>query len=409
MTAGVKKVMEGLLSHVKFDKNFVTKVIIMDSSFVNKNEEHTSFFGGTLTGVHRVRFLDSDRDKFFTDLLQVNDLELEQELHALPDINTEYHVSSDVFNITSVYLLHALTNAKNLNKDQIFQGKMAVCNYMQYRFLTSVLIKHFIYAANPDVAEATYNAMTLKFLLRQHGSWAKVIQYRSQEIIKEGSIWFDTIKKLDNDKDVVDMINNIKGAISSIMKAIYDLFLRTHAKGTKISGTSATFEFDGETILKDKEKGLENYTRYALSVVNDKNTFIKQELLTVMESIMPTTPPNMLVQCLEWVSNNYQYLRKSDVNAKFIETVLEHAYDQFKKDMNLLRNKGDLVGLMGTFKGLYTSSKTTDEKLLKLREQITNLVKKITNTKDDARAASVRTSIMLYIILRTFTMGHFSN
>ena len=270
-------------------------------------------------------------------------------------------------------------------------------------------MRHFKYPAAEDIATATYNAMSYKFLLRQQGSWAKVIQYRSEEIIKEGSIWFDAIKKLDDDKQVVLMINDIKGRISSIMKAIFDLFLKTHAKGTRISGASATFEFDGEVVLKDKEKGLENYTRYALSVVNDRNTFIKLELLSVMEPIMPTTPPHMLVQCLEWISNNYQYLKKNDPNVRFIETVLEHAYDQFQKDRNLLRNKGDLVGLMGTFKGLYTSSKTSDEKLLHLRDQVTALVKKITQTKDDARAASVRTSIMLYIILRTFTMGYFSN
>ena len=140
MKSGVKNVLDKLLDHVKFDKTFVKDAIMLDSSFINKNEEHTNFFGGTLTGVHRVRFLDSDRDKFFSDLLQCNDLELEQELHALDEINPEFKISSDVFNITSVYLMHKLLNSKSLTKDQIHESMMAVCNFLQYRFLTNVIM-----------------------------------------------------------------------------------------------------------------------------------------------------------------------------------------------------------------------------------------------------------------------------
>lgn len=45
------------------------------------------FFGGNLTGVHIVRFTPADMDKFFLDVLDIEEEEVKDGLFALPGVN----------------------------------------------------------------------------------------------------------------------------------------------------------------------------------------------------------------------------------------------------------------------------------------------------------------------------------
>ena len=54
------------------------------------------------------------------------------------------------------------------------------------------------------------------------------------------------------------------------------------------------------------------------------------------------------------------------------------------------------------------SSRTTDPTVKMLRDQTEAIARLATGSKSLPQLASVRTAVLLYIVLRTFTMRHYS-
>jgi hypothetical protein len=408
----IREVFEQECSDLKVDHTLFKKIVIMESDFVNKHPDHISFFGGTLTGVHVVRFTPDDREKLFSDILKTDETYLESKLYSLKDsrggliVNPEFKVSSDIFSLSCVYLIHAIDNSRYLSDKEKDEGKVRVCTYMLYRFLTSRLFRHFPYPADESIAKATYEILSGKYLLKQQGSWAKTLRYIAEKAVSSDGIHASVIKKMDVDTGVINMLNDVQGRIRDMLKNIYNEFTKVHAQGTKITKNSSFIETDGEMVLKDKHKSLANYTRYLNSIISDKNSFIKQELIDVVSDMMHTMPERLLVQSLEWCSSNYGHL-KDKLIEQAIDAVMEHAFDYLSDNKALLHNKADIATLISKLRGAYMSSRSTDDKIILSRELCEKIVINATRTKNDSVVSSTRTGLMIYFVLRSITMKHY--
>ena len=126
MSATIKAVFEKHCGHLKFDKTLAKRIHSFQVSFVNRNEEHMSFFGGNLTGVQIVRWLSSDKDSWFTDIMEVDELALEEDLHSLAAINTEFLVSSNVFNNACMWMIHKFMTSPYLSDKDKEQAMIPV-------------------------------------------------------------------------------------------------------------------------------------------------------------------------------------------------------------------------------------------------------------------------------------------
>jgi hypothetical protein len=408
MHLSVKEIFDEECGHVKIDQKFFRKVCEIEARFVNKKQEHIEFFGGTLTGVQVVRFTTDDFDKVFNDLLEVDESILEDRIHALPDINTEWKVSSSIFNLACVWIMHAIENSEYLDTKQKEEGKIRICLYLNYRILTSVLFRFFKYPANPETAAATYAQLSYKYILKAKGSWGAALRFRSEEVVGKDSIHYDTIKKLNNDYNIVKMLNDVQGRIKDMVKNIYSVFIKVHEQGSKIVSSHALVETDGEVILKDKTKSLITYTRYIRSVIPDKNSFIRQELFNVITDVVNTAPPHMLTKSLNWLSVNYNHIQDDTVE-KTIELIMEHAFDYLTENKGVLRNKGDIANILTKIRGTYNSSRANDTKLNQIKESAELMIRMATGSKNASIVSAVRTAFCLYIILRAFTMRHYSS
>lgn len=408
MQPSIKSIFEEECSELKIDRAFYKKICELEAKFVNKKQEHIEFFGGTLTGVQVVRFTGQDRDKLFTDILEVDDRVLEDRLHVLPDINPTFIISSDVFNIACIWIMHAFTHSIYLTDQEKHEGKIRICMYMQYKFLTSKLFKLFRYPADPEVAAATYAQMTMRYALKANGSWGATIRARAEAVIAPDSIHANTIKNLDSDYSVVTMLNDVQGRIKDILKNIMSLHVKINNQGERISTSSSIIEIDGESILRDKNKSLAVYTRYIRSIIPDENSFIRQELVDVICSIMQTMPQKLLEKTLKYCSDNYSSTIHSDIE-KSVEMIMEHTFEYLSTNRGLLKSKGDLSGLISKLRGIYMSSRSSETRLLKLRNIVEKIVFEATKSKNDSVLSSTRTGFMLYIVLRSFTMHHYSS
>lgn len=404
----VKQIFDEECKDLVIDTRFAKKLQKYQNDFVNKNPDHQEFFGGNLTGVNVVRFTDADRYNWFSDVLEVDDNVLEDRLLSLPTINSEYHVSSDTMNLSCVWLTHAIYVSNKLNDKQKHDAMLDVILVLQYKYLTSRMFRHFKYPADKATAEATYAQLNYKYAIKVYGSWSALLTARSEEIISEKSIHFKTIREFNIDKDIVYMLNDTQGRIRDILKNIYDVFIRVHSQGTRILTTSSVIEHEGVEVLKDKTSNTLAYGRYLNSIVTDRNSFIRDELVGVIEKLIHTMPSKLFRETLEWMSTNYRQSGATVIEDVLNETLI-HCFDYIANNKDTIRSTSDYVTLLTKLKGAYMSSRSSDEVLLSLRNKVEKIVRMATSNKNDSVIAAVRTGVLLYIVLVSLTMKHYTS
>lgn len=402
----IKGVFERLCSHIEPTEKLAKQLREFRIAFMTKNPEHMAFFGGNLTGVQVVRFTPKDRDKFFSDICLIDEYELEEELCKTKEVKAEWKVSSDALNHMCMWLMH-LYLVSDLNEKAKQAAVMEIGLILYYRFLTSVLYRFFPYPVDPALAEAVYAQMSNKFSLKQLGNWQTVLEVRVQNLVDKDSVHSRTLRNYDNDQDIIRMINDSQGRTKDMMKNIASIFALVRKKGLRVRSSSMLLEHDGDMILKDRTQGLQKYSQYMHSIVTDKNSFIKYDIIDILERVVPTAPPKLLEQVLIWCTDNYSYVR-NDLVRVMIDKVLLHSFSYLENNRTVYKASSDLPNLISKLKGSYSSSRSSEKLLLDIRMTAEHVIKLTGVTKNNVVVASLRTALMLYIVIRAFTMNHFS-
>ena len=407
MAKNIKGVFEEVAKDVKIDKDLIDRIHRYETEFRLRNQEHISFFGGNLLGVDKVRFKPTDDwNRWFDVVLKLDDVTLRQELHALPSINEEFIVSSDVMNITCAWLLHAIYNSK-LTPALKHQGMIDTLLVFHYKVLSSKLAHDFKFPANRETAIAVYAALSKKYSLKQYGSWGALLRARSEDVISETSIHFNTIRYFDDDKQILYILTDTQGRIKDVVKKQWDVLNEVRESDRKIVSTSATINVEGEDIIRDLTRNVVVYKNYIHSVVDDRSTFIKDILMKVVASAMHTMSPAFLREVLEYVSDNYDGGTNRDIEKLIDETML-HAFDFLHREYEGNVRTIDLEFIVTKLRGIYMSSRSTDPVLLGLRDLADKIIKQKLKNKSPSAVAAVRTGLMLYIVIRAFARNHYA-
>ena len=397
---------------IEVDNQLLKNLASYVSNITHKNQEHIAFFGGNLFGVQIVRFTQHERDTWFNDIIGIDEYTLNDQIVAqcqrVKAIKMQWEVSSDVFNLSAVWVLYCIQNAKGLDEKKKHEAMMAVLFVLQFKFFSSRYFRYFRYPADKAIAEAAYSMLSMRFGIKQAGSWLKYFNTRSEEILGDKGIHSKVIDKMHDDDAVVYMLNDTQGRIREVLKLLYDNYLVAREKGARIASTSMLVEHDGEAALRDQTNSFTNYITYIKSVLPDQNSFIKHELVELVEQIMPTMPPKYFQQTLVWMSANSTANMANKINA-LLEDTLIHCFDYLSEDKGIVRNTHDIAGLLSRLRGVYRSAKSSDPALLKIREDCESIVEKATQLRNESVVSSVRTGVLLYICLRAMTKRHYTS
>lgn len=412
MDKNIKAVFDDICSGLKINTILTDNIQKYQRRFITKNPDHAAFFGGNLTGVHVVRFTQADRAQWFEEIIGIDEKEFTQRCNDIIDPNY-YIVAGDVFSLSCTWLVHKIRNS-TLSPKTKHDAQVSVLNVMQYRFITSRLSRHWPYPTSKEVAEATVAAMSNKFDIKRKGSWNALIEDRSEDAIGPRSIHRQTLDRMEHDirnqgESVGYFLTDVQGRNKNTIKNIYNLQLMVQESGVNVSTTSSTYiELDGGSVLKDKQKTLEMYKNYLNNIIADKPSFIKMELVQVIEGCNKTMPSPLFRTTLTWFSEQYGKLND---NGKYLNDIvnrlMDHIVALIYENKNIMRNKNDLTSLLTKMKGTYTASRVSDDLLLSIREDMEEVVRMATKSKVPGSVAAVRTGMMLYIVLRAFTMQHY--
>lgn len=396
-------------ARIKIDQQLAMRIHKFRLAMATRNPEHVAFLGSNLLGVYPFRFTERQRDEWFDSVLGIEESEFDQVISTIEYIKPDWVRISDAMNQSCVWLLHILT-ASTLTKRYKEQALIDVATIFQYKLLSSTLAHVFKYPADRAVAQATADAMNRKFLLKQEGSWGALIEYRAKEILSlldEPSVHQGAIVYHADDAAVGYMITDVQQRLKDYVKNLTELFYQIREKGAAVYMTSATVEVKGETLVKDRQRAVTNYRRYIHETLADRKTFIKDELVKIIVNAQKTTPEPRLIEALNWLADNHR-VSGSPIVEKLVDEAIVHAYNLVKSEANLRNSRSILAPLITRLRALYMASRMSDPTLLEMKSLGEQIVKQSVTSKNDSVLSSVRTAMTLYIVLRAFTMEHYS-
>ena len=408
MTLLIRNVFEIECPEVTFDSLLAKKLVQYQLAFVAKNDEHVKFFGGHLTGVQVVRFTESDQAVWFDEILHVDKNVLQKALFKLPTVDPDHKVASDAMNLSCIWLVHGLINAKGIQEKLRHDALMSVILVLQYKFLTSRLYRHFTYPADKAVAEATYASLSMKFDLKQYGSWGAYLHGRAEDILDVHAPRHRQFMQMGDDREIEKIVNDIQTRLRKTLVLIAGVHYSVNASGRRITATSQTMEHDGKEILKDKIGGLTNYTRYIQSIIPDQSSFMREELLVVIEKLINTMPPNLFRGTLEYLSENFQGHRATELQ-DLVKEIMVHCFDYLAHNTESIQHGHDLAGLLARLRGVYQAARSTDPILGEIRQRTEQLVRDATGTRNVSLLPPIRTGVLLYITLRALSKRHYAD
>lgn len=406
MSISIKDVFNKHCQHVKVDRKLIKLIRDIRIGFVNRNEDHLSFFSGNLLGVHPVRFRTIDRQRWFDEVLEVDEADIKESIKEVDYLDPEWVRANDSMNLSAIWLLYIINASKHLNAKEKEQGLMDVTLMLQYKFISSIMAHYFPYPADESVAIATYEALSRKFEIKQHGSWQGLLEHRSKVTLEKNSIHYNTYVKLTDDAAIVYMVNDIQQRLREVVKKYRAIFQRVKDQNLRITSTTTMIELDGESEIIERTRDHSDYTRYIKDIIRDKVTFIRKELVDVVGDAMHTMNVEHLIQALSYCSDNFS--KGGDKNVEFlIDETLFHAYQYISDNQGVMRSSSDLASLIGKLKNVYSASRMSDPQLIAMRDAAEKIVKRSVRSRNSAALASVRTGLQIYIVLRAFSRKYY--
>lgn len=408
MSKTIKEVFETNCDRVRINRRLIGQIRQLRVGFVNRNEDHLAFFSGNLLGVHPIRYRTIDRQRWFDEILEIDESDLKEDLKNVDYIDPDWVRVNDVMNLSCIWLLYRIQNSTLSNRDKR-DGLRDTLLMLQYKYLSSIMAHYFPYPSDQATAVATYEALSRKFEIKQHGSWQALLDHRCTMILDESSIHYDTYQDMDgSESDVPYMVNDIQQRLREIVKKYTAIFIRVKDQNLRITSTSTVIELDGETDIIERTRDHTDYTKYLKDIIQDKPTFVRQELVDIISDAMHTMNPEHLYQTLNYCSDNAGRRGDRNIDALVDETLL-HAYHYISENRGLMASPSDLAGLIGKLKNLYSASRMNDPQLIKMRDLADKIINRSVKSRNSAALASVRTGLQLYIVLRSFARNYYTS
>jgi hypothetical protein len=385
---------------VKFDQKLAKAIYEYQIKWLNTNREYLEFFGGNLLGVQVIHFKTSDVVKFF-DMLDVDYEAIKVDTLNCKNVNPTFKVQSDTLNITLMYLLHRFLTAPTISDTVRKRACHDISLVFFYRCIAALLSDYFHYPADPKVAQAAYARLSGKYLIKQLGSWHKVMEYRAEYLTSHVK-HMDALRRFNQDLDVLYVISDSQGSVRSLVKYYYAEFKEAHDANDRIYSSGATIaDLDGDGFTKELTHGVGGHVEYIKQVVLDQHSFVKDDLVSVIYKLNQNSSTRMIHQTLVYICEHY-YDQKlhAEIDELLTKTVI-HSFHLLSDNKHRL-TFNDYPKMLVTLKNLHLSTRSSDEDLMRIREICSKLVSSAGGAHiSDSLLLSTRTAVLLYIFLRT--------
>lgn len=397
--------------HVSIDKKFLERITKWRNKFYSKNSEHVGFFSSASFGLYIPKWTSDEDDEWLTEIIGIDEEEIADYVYELPSINKDFQVSSNILSISFIYLMHKATVNKSLSTVDNDKVRKTLMEVLVARYMTSIMYKYFYRGkTSPEVSTEVFERLSKRFDLKVAGNWKNWIEMKAEGFVlgddqrQDAKYAKQEVFQRFEDELVVRKLNSIKSQLNKAAIEINSVFRQVLEDQDKIASKSAlSMSVDG-LYLADLVRDQTKYLHYQDAIFIDKNTFIKEDLLAVIEQSMPTISSNIFRGALEWILDN-------QMESKYKRKIMEVRHDiliyaiQLIKDENLHTN--DLVQVGYRLRQNILSGKNNDRTVIKVRKMIDEFIVKFRPQSKGKLVSLERSAIMIYIVLRTLAMNYY--
>jgi len=379
---------------VKVDRALAVQIRKFKIKFVSNNSE---ILGSGLIGHVDLFFKTSDENYFLNEILDIDPVDVRKDYKYIEAIEPSWKVTSDVLNLCWIYLVHRF-NVSSLPTHVKKQAMVDILHLYNFRTLAAIHSNSFRYLISKQIAQATYEKLSNRFILKRVGDWFKYMDYRATKTLSKKSSHFKTLKKFGPDKDVLKILSDTQGRVRSTFILYYKEFLKVKEQGAGIGSDGMEVIIEGEASIQAINSPVTEAVSRTVKDMRSIDDFLDVEVLKATVGIFPSLTEHMLVQTIEYIA---EHAKKKKIK-EFVTRTLIHDYKYLQEAGDLQEHGDDLPYLSVKIRGMYTSSRTTTDEVREIRDIAEKLARKVTGRVNKQAIASVRNGILLYLFIFSF-------
>ena len=397
----IEKLMSRSLASCVIDKKLIRNLKHFNILFLNKNNDHTEFFGSPLLGCYEVHMMPNEVAK----ILEVIGLDFEyfnKNLKRVSSLDVKWKIIPEPLSLSIVYLMHKFITSKTLSDKDRLAGAHELIKLFQYRTLSALISDRIHFTTPKHISLAAYEALSDRFLIRKLGSWEKVIIYIANDVLDSTKLKANHYKTLDafnNDKDIIYALTSTHGRINSMFKDIYDIIVNITIAKTGLQFSNMSISDDEADKIKEVTKHPSMTVDKVLVLANNDTDFIDHALIRVVTDIIPRVYEDKFIVFLRAITYNLVGKQHKRFKKFITDAVLYNSHYLTTIEQVDSMSLSDIVLVLSH--GL-RASRSNDVLLKRLRKEGNALIKKNVKGITSSSIVSLRNAFFLYIFLLTF-------
>lgn len=375
-------------------------------------DDHVEALNSPMLGVNKIHFFDKDQRAVF-DVFNISKEDFAK-IVAQSGLNKEFKVSSDVYNLFTVYMAHCIvkSNLPNAMKDE---GCFVLWKLLQYKFFSSLVGHMLPYKPNPDVMQATLDSLSAKFDIvnKETNTWKLIMEARARELCDKTNIHWHSVSNFAPDQKIVYVLSDIQTRLRTKIKLVVIEYYKTLEQGKKIGSTSMTTDdLEGEKIVKELAGSLDNMIAVISNKALNANQFIRNDIIKIVSKLVANIRPDMMRSLLMLFSNTaviqYQKHKQDEIDKTgrylvgyhiLITEIVQRSYRMCIIDKVNMKSR---LAILEKVRNTFRSSRIADQYILRIKDSVEYFVDNSKISNRDSTKASLKIAFILYIILLTF-------
>lgn len=399
----VKEALDQLFEGVDFDVALYNKLLINNTEYISRNQDHTRLFSGRNIGCYYIKYTLYDKDIFYNNLFDMEVGDILDATDKIRSIPASFKIAKDDINLVCFYIAHRFMSNTELNEKLRLEYAKEALNYFSYRTLVLISSNYFVYPISEAKATSLTERLSGKYIIKQVKNWNEYCKYRSEEYLS--SKYRPILLKMNDDKELPNAISDLYGRTKDTLKNIYSEFMiMLESDEMTTNRKSILTDADGSDTIADRIENVQKYQTRVDDMFTDRNSMVKKNHVAAVVDMLKGLSYAMMAESLEHILEYSSVNKENYVKANgFFKEVLVNAVDYLQRNELSLSTKADVVGIMNSLVGNVLYARGSSVELHALKEGGDRLVKaayKLCKGEiTDRNASSVRNGVYLYVVL----------
>ena len=377
-------------------------------------DDHPLTLNSQMFGVNKFTFSSKDRQMLF-DIIGYNETDVVKTISKIKSINKDFKVVSDPFNLLSTWVAHLIL-VSGLSVNAKHDTAVSVLNYMQYKIIGSAVNHYFPHGANYDIMQTVIEALSMKFSVRQSGSWKKVVEERSMSLAFDTKAHHNTLIDFNVDTEILYLISDTSTRIRSQLKIITASYYDIRETGNFIASHSSTTTLDGEKIIRERSSSFEMISAAVFNKCLVKSSFVDERYIRMVQVSVPRLNVGIIRRLLVAVSDEArQQMTDNELNKiitkrdgtvvyvgvetmidKMIHVIYSSAIHSSKVNIN------SKIAIYTNTRNIAAAARSSNPEMLAVKASLDQLIRKTRISVRDSTISGLSVACFLYITLLSF-------